>query len=412
MTFPLFWFPRRRSLTSRVNRLARPDARPDWAAELLPHSPQGPMEASEQIDPFTSETVAIPNIPEPFSAMQEGLDQIALALAPPEMPWPGFESSDLDVGAFESIPPELQTTPSLAPEPLAIPDIPESFTAVQEELNQIAQALAPPEVPWPGFESSDLDVGAFESSPPEPQPTVVARWNQQALQAIRADKPVPTVITRALHLAHAAMYDTWAAFDPIAKGAYTDLRRSRLTSQRAIEQAISHAAHSVLSAVFPHHTDRFDALLEELGFASARHPMARFGRQVAESVLLARADDGSNAANGYDDLSGYASINQEGSGEFDPNRWTPLRIPNGTAVDENGIPIATDDPSTYSLQSPLTPHWGDVTPFAIGDGAAFLPVAPLQLGDFLRTPTRLASRPPTMRLTGASSPRSPPSVPP
>ena len=382
MTFPLFWFPRRRSLTSRVNRLARPDARPDWAAELLPHSPQGPMEASEQIDPFDSETVAIPNIPEPFSAMQEGLDQIALALAPPEMPWPGFESSDLDVGAFESIPPELQTTPSLAPEPLAIPDIPESFTAVQEELNQIAQALAPPEVPWPGFESSDLDVGAFESSPPEPQPTVVARWNQQALQAIRADKPVPTVITRALHLAHAAMYDTWAAFDPIAKGAYTDLRRSRLTSQRAIEQAISHAAHSVLSAVFPHHTDRFDALLEELGFASARHPMARFGRQVAESVLLARADDGSNAANGYDDLSGYASINQEGSGEFDPNRWTPLRIPNGTAVDENGIPIATDDPSTYSLQSPLTPHWGDVTPFAIGDGAAFRPVAPPQLGDF------------------------------
>ena len=382
MTFPLFWFPRRRSLTSRVNRLARPDARPDWAAELLPHSPQGPMEASEQIDPFDSETVAIPNIPEPFSAMQEGLDQIALALAPPEMPWPGFESSDLDVGAFESIPPELQTLPTLAPEPLAIPDIPESFTAVQEELNQIAQALAPPEVPWPGFESSDLDVGAFESSPPEPQPTVVARWNQQALQAIRADKPVPTVITRALHLAHAAMYDTWAAFDPIAKGAYTDLRRSRLTSQRAIEQAISHAAHSVLSAVFPHHTDRFDALLEELGFASARHPMARFGRQVAESVLLARADDGSNAANGYDDLSGYASINQEGSGEFDPNRWTPLRIPNGTAVDENGIPIATDDPSTYSLQSPLTPHWGDVTPFAIGDGAAFRPVAPPQLGDF------------------------------
>ena len=73
MTFPLFWFPRRRSLTSRVNRLARPDARPDWAAELLPHSPQGPMEASEQIDPFDSETVAIPNIPEPFSAMQEGL---------------------------------------------------------------------------------------------------------------------------------------------------------------------------------------------------------------------------------------------------------------------------------------------------------------------------------------------------
>ncbi len=324
MTFPLLWLPRRRSLTSRVNRFARaeaqsdakPDAWPDRAAELLPQ----PL------------------------------------LSPPP--------------------------PPIAPETVAIiPDIPELFTAVQEELDQIVQSLAPPEVPWPGFQSPVLDGVGLESVTHDPQPTVVARWNELALQAIRADKPVPTVITRALHLAHAAMYDTWAAFDPTAKGAYTDLRRSSLTSQRSMERAISHAAHSVLSVVFPHHTDRFDDLLEELGFASDRHPMARFGRQVADLVLSARDEDGSNAANGYDDPSGYASMNQEGSGSFDPNRWTPLRIPNGTAVDENGIPIATDDPSTYSLQSPLTPHWGDVTPFAISDGAAFRPVAPPQLGD-------------------------------
>ncbi|RCL53860.1 MAG: phosphoesterase [Synechococcus sp. MED-G70] len=348
MTFPLFWLPRRRSLSSREIRFERHDERAARAVELLPQ-PQPPlvaMELPEPIDPFAPEIVTVPDIPEPLSTVQEELDQMAQALVPPELPEPAFEIPPLDVP------------------PLDVPP------------------LDRPELSAPALDAVALNGADFGTLNPDPQPTVVARWNELALQAIRADKPVPTVITRALHLAHAAMYDTWAAFDPIAKGAYTDLRRSSLTPQRTIERAISHAAHSVLSTVFPHHSDRFDDLLEQLGFDSARHPMARFGRQVAESVLSARAEDGSNAGNGYDDPSGYASINQEGSGEFDPNRWTPLRIPNGTAVDENGIPIATDDPSTYTLQSPLTPHWGDVTPFAISDGAAFRPVAPPQLGDF------------------------------
>ena len=377
MTFPLFWLPRRRSLSSREIRFERHDERAARAVELLPQ-PQPPlvaMELPEPIDPFAPEIVTVPDIPEPLSAVQEELDQMAQALVPPELPEPAFEIPPLDVP------------------PLDVPP------------------LDRPELAAPALDAVALNGADFGALNPDPQPTVVARWNELALQAIRADKPVPTVITRALHLAHAAMYDTWAAFDPIAKGAYTDLRRSSLTPQRTIERAISHAAHSVLSTVFPHHSDRFDDLLEQLGFDSARHPMARFGRQVAESVLSARAEDGSNAGNGYDDPSGYASINQEGSGEFDPNRWTPLRIPNGTAVDENGIPIATDDPSTYTLQSPLTPHWGDVTPFAISDGAAFRPVAPLSWVIFRSTPTRQASRPPTMRPTGASSLRSPPSVP-
>ena len=145
MTFQFLWVPRRRSHTPRVVRFERPDARPDWAAELLPQppQPQRPSERPERIDPFASEIVAMPSIPEPFSA-------------------------------------------------------------VQEELDQMAQSLAPPQVPWPGFEMSDRNGVPVESQPPEPQPTVVARWNELALQAIRADKPVPTVITRALHLAHAA----------------------------------------------------------------------------------------------------------------------------------------------------------------------------------------------------------------
>ena len=186
MTFPLLWIPRRRSLTSRVNRLTWPDPRP------------------------------------------EGRQGLAAELLPRPLP-----------------------SPLPAPETVAIPDSSEPFAAVQEELVQIQQDLVPPEVPRPGFQRPVLKGVALEFLPAEPQPTVVARWNQLALQAIRADKPVPTVITRALHLAHAAMYDTWAAFDPIAKGSYTDLRRSSLKPQRTIERAISHAAHAVLTEVFP-----------------------------------------------------------------------------------------------------------------------------------------------------------------
>ena len=48
---------------------------------------------------------------------------------------------------------------------------------------------------------------------PPSRSSIVAQWNERALEAIRAEKPVPTVITRSLHIAHAAMYDAWAAYD-------------------------------------------------------------------------------------------------------------------------------------------------------------------------------------------------------
>ncbi|MAR05478.1 MAG: hypothetical protein CL862_00005, partial [Cyanobium sp. NAT70] len=67
---------------------------------------------------------------------------------------------------------------------------------------------------------------------------------------------------------------------------------------------------------------------------------------------------------------------------LDPNYWTPLKVPNGSAVDENGIPVVTEDPSSYDVQSPLTPHWGSVKPFGINSGADYRPVAPPKFGDF------------------------------
>ena len=217
--------------------------------------------------------------------------------------------------------------------------------------------------------------------------TVVAQWNELALQAIREDKPVPTVITRSLHLAHAAMYDAWAAFDADAAGAYFNPRAAHRRARRRIaedtlERAVSTAAHHTLSQLFPSHTDRFDALLQQLGVAGRRDPASRMGLRAARTVLRHRANDGSNARNDYADTSGYASMNAPDDPDLDPNYWTPLKVPNGSSVDENGIPVVTADPSSYDVQAPLTPHWGQVDPFALNSGRDFRPVAPPKLGDF------------------------------
>ena len=49
---------------------------------------------------------------------------------------------------------------------------------------------------------------------------VVLRWNEQLLETIRKNPPTtgPTVTARALGVVHTAMYDAWAAYDPVAKG--------------------------------------------------------------------------------------------------------------------------------------------------------------------------------------------------
>ena len=44
---------------------------------------------------------------------------------------------------------------------------------------------------------------------------VVIQWNNAALQAVRDVNPGPTVASRALAIMHTAMYDAWAAFDPV-----------------------------------------------------------------------------------------------------------------------------------------------------------------------------------------------------
>ncbi len=249
-----------------------------------------------------------------------------------------------------------------------------------------------------------------DSPPPTPTPTakspsVVVLWNEAMLAAVRNGPPRPTVISRSLHIVHTAMYDAWAAYDEVANGTQYggELRRPASERTEANKRAaVSHAAYRALLDQFPayeQNTGAFTRLLHDLGYpASASTDPATpagVGNLAAEAVLDFRHDDGSNEANNYAYIDvdfypePYAPLNDAdptsakapGGDAFDANHWQPLRVPNGSMLDEYGNPTYDNaDPTTYTDQAFLTPHWGAVIPFALTAGDQFRPPAPPKSG--------------------------------
>lgn len=43
--------------------------------------------------------------------------------------------------------------------------------------------------------------------------TVITKWNDAALEAIRITHPGPPIVARSLAITHTCMYDAWAAYD-------------------------------------------------------------------------------------------------------------------------------------------------------------------------------------------------------
>src|SRR5215212_5133045 len=60
----------------------------------------------------------------------------------------------------------------------------------------------------------------LEAYGPQPGDDVVLKWNEQLLATIRANPGLtgPTISSRALGVLQTAVYDAWAAYDPVAKG--------------------------------------------------------------------------------------------------------------------------------------------------------------------------------------------------
>ena len=209
-------------------------------------------------------------------------------------------------------------------------------------------------------------------------PTISVLWDRAAQQAVINTAVGPTVASRAYGMVHTAMYDAWASYDALAVPTQlgNDLQRPEAEiTETNKQEAMSYAAYRVLIDLFPAQIDIFDELMAELGLDTANTTTdttqaAGIGNLAARTLLEFRYQDNSNQLGNnpggtigipYSDITNYEPVNSP-ENITDLERWTPEYVP-------------VNDP-TGSVQQFLTPHWGEVTPFAIESGNAFRPEAP------------------------------------
>ncbi|OAB61635.1 calcium-binding protein [Leptolyngbya valderiana BDU 20041] len=201
-------------------------------------------------------------------------------------------------------------------------------------------------------------------------PTISVLWDRAIQTAVINASPGPTIASRAYGMVHTAMFDAWAAYSPDAIGTqlWDNLQRPAAENTEANKiEAMSFAAYRVASDLFPEEVAVFDALMAQLGLDPSNTTedattAAGIGNLSAEALLEFRRNDGSNQLGNYADTTGYAPTNTSPEAIAALDRWTPEHVP--------------IDDETASLQSFLTPQWGQVIPFALSSGDVLRPVEP------------------------------------
>ncbi|MGD1806522.1 DUF6851 domain-containing protein [Dapis sp. BLCC M126] len=211
----------------------------------------------------------------------------------------------------------------------------------------------------------------------DPSPSISVLWDRAVQQAVINSRVGPTVASRAYSMVHTAIYDAWAAYDPLAVGTQLgdDLQRPESENTEANKaEAMSFSAYRVLTDLFPDQVEIFNGVMANLSLDpnnTTTDPTtpAGIGNVSGQALLAFRHNDGSNQLgnnpNGdgtpYSDISGYQPQNPAG----DPTNielWTPENVP----IDDPNAPV----------QNFLTPQWGNVTPFGLESGDELQPVAP------------------------------------
>ncbi len=175
---------------------------------------------------------------------------------------------------------------------------------------------------------------------------VVTDWNNAALDAIRAGRTAPPVASRSLAILHVSIYD---AVNGIARTHEPYLVESAVSGSASGKAAASAAAHEALINLFPANASDFDALHAAILAAIPNGPQKTagivWGEFVANQILAARANDGSNA-------------NVPPPGGSGPGVWVPT-------------------PPAFLPY--LLPQWGFVLPFAMRSSSQFRPPGPPSL---------------------------------
>jgi len=205
------------------------------------------------------------------------------------------------------------------------------------------------------------------------QETLVVRWNNAFLEAVRESKLGPPMVARALAIAHTCMYDAWAAYDARAHGTQfgSSLRTRAIShSYRNTRESMSFAAYRAGVDLFPgQKSSVFDPVMKELGYDETNasvdvHTPAGLGNVACAAVLSYRHHDGANQLGDlspsglpYADWTDYHAVNASSTVPVlpsllsDPSRWEPLQY-----LDVNG---------TLVTQAFLGAQWYRVKPFAL-----------------------------------------------
>jgi hypothetical protein len=207
-----------------------------------------------------------------------------------------------------------------------------------------------------------------------PEHSIAREWNELLLQAIRDDLARPTVHARNLFHTAIAMWDAWAAYDPVAA---TYLHHEKAQAEDvdvARAETLSYAVYRVLSARFAASPGAatslaaFDAKMAEDGHdpeltSTEGTSPAALGNRIGAAVLAFGAADGANEDDDYANLF-YEPVNAPLLPDFpgnpditDRNRWQPLALE--FFVDQSGNVFPSGMPDF------LSPEWGAVTPFAL-----------------------------------------------
>ncbi len=187
--------------------------------------------------------------------------------------------------------------------------------------------------------------GSAHASSDASQPDQVIQWNRTLLQILQTPGAQPATIhpTRSMAIVHLAIYD---AVNAIRGGhaPYLVLHAPRSASPDAAAAA---AAHTALLSLFPSQQSVIDAKfrdsLSQIGGGLHVRQGIRVGKEAANAILAARAEDGS-------DSTPPVFVPQSGPGEY---QLTP---PN--------------------FKQPVFTNWPNVRPFALETGDQFRPPPP------------------------------------
>ena len=249
---------------------------------------------------------------------------------------------------------------------------------------------------------------ALTTSSADATPSAAREWNEQMLAAIRRNVPNPPAHARNLFHTAVAMYDAWAAYDPVPVG-YTyneKITPLPVDVEAARAEAISFAAYRVLrarfaspAAGFATSLASFDAKIVALygvgadtngqGAVTPGTTPMEVGRRIGQAILTWGASDGFSITNfpqayttavNPNMLPALAMSVLGNNGEFpsranmplglglpllslgyanetNPNFWQPLAL--SASVSQNGIPTPGGIQAFVGVQSLRT------TPFSL-----------------------------------------------